>query len=405
MNDKMRIESSKSRNESIKFSVVILCIYFIFTPFEYLLILEQGTLLKFIAAAFVFLSLIYLLITKQPIRFSDPIILGPSLIIIISYLSIFWTIDIEATLKMNTTYLFLQGMFLFVYILSFNDKEQYFIRKAILIGGVAVSLYVFIFSPQILFESRGGRIALNAADPNEFAALLTLPLFVSFDEIFHSKSKWNIILFGVLLLMILLTGSRGAMIACGFTFLYYVINNFKMNHAAASYGEYVPARFKTLFKFLLIGCIIFFIIIPLLPEHISERLLGENAIIGEFVERRGRTEIWEIIFSRIIPEMPAWGYGSGCSGIILAPFWGCVKGSHNTYLHIVLEYGILGLPIFIYFLWKIFKRIKQEQDYAKICAFIAIVITVFFLDAYFKKYLWNTLMFCVIGYKSSSKNY
>lgn len=382
----MLISSELQTKESIRFYVLFLCLYYIFSPFEYLLTSEEGSLLKYIAVGFSVFSLPYLLQAIKYTRFSDPIIWSPILLIIISYLSVTWTIDIEATNKMNTTYLFLQLMFLIVYIIDFNEREQYFVRKAILIGGVLVSLYVLVFSPEILVYRSEDRMALNEADPNEFAALLTLALFVSFEQIINSKSKWNILLFISLLFMILYTGSRGALIGCGFAFIYFLFFKFEFN-------------FKLIIILLVIGSVLYVLIPSLLPEHIIERLSGGDDIIGTLEFGGGRTEIWYIIFGKIIVDMPFLGYGSGCSSLIIAPYFNKPIGSHNTYFLLLLEYGILGLSIFMYFLWSIYKKIKYNPQFSKVLSFIAILIIVFFLDAYFKKYLWNILMYVVISNK------
>ena len=365
----------------IELETYFLCLYFALAPFEYMLNFGQGTLLRFIAACFVGLTLLHLIIARQQINILDPIILSPILIIVISQFSLLWSVDIGMTKAMNLTYLYLQVMFIFVYVKKYNVWEQDLIKKAILLGGLTVSVFTYFFSPEILSESKGGRMALNHADPNEFAALLILPLFVSFGEIIYHKSKINIFLFLGILYIIILTGSRGAFLAISITLLYHLIKKFSV---------------KNITLLLLFGFFFFFLVIPQLPPQIFERLFSENPISNE-LNGGGRAGIWMVIFNEILPKMPIFGYGSGCSGIIIAPFWGTVVASHNTYLRLILEYGLLVLPIFIYFLYRIYKLIKWKKDFVRIYVFISILIVVLFLDAYFKKYLWNALMFCVIS--------
>lgn len=374
--------SQEQPKKSIRLFALILCLYFIFSPFEFRLTTDYGSLLKFIAIVFSILSVPYILKSGRFIKYSDPIIWCPVLLIVISYLSVFWTIDIEATLKMNLTYLFLQAMFLVVYILRFNVKEQYFIRKAILLGGILVSIYILVFSPELLIYSPGGRVALGGADPNEFAALLILPLFISFEEIINSK-KIYVLLFVSLLFIILSTGSRGALIAIIFTFLYFLFFKFKF-------------KFKHLIMILILGLGVFFSVSFFLPDYLIERLSGGEYIISTLEFGGGRTLIWEIIIGNILRTMPFLGFGSGSSGIVLSQYFGVITGSHNTYLMLLLEFGVLGLSIFLYFLWSMFKKYKNDPKFSKILSFIAILIIVFFLDSYFKKYFWNVLMFVVI---------
>jgi O-antigen ligase len=344
----------------------------------------HGTILKYIGATFVLFAIIQLIKNRINVRFSNKIIISPLLMIVLAYISMFWSIDIDATIKMNNTYLFIQLMFIFTFLLSFNYREQYLLKKSILFGGLAVSIYVLAFSPEVLYNSSGGRIALNNADPNEFAALLMLPLFVSFNEIFTYKSKWNVILFGLLLYMILLTGSRGAILSVGFGILVYLFGNFK---------------FSNLLKLMFVGILLFYFISPVLPDFIFKRFVEHGGVLNTIEAGGGRTEIWDYIFLKIIPEFNIWGYGSGTSSVLTKDYFGYAKGIHNTYLLIFLEFGVIGLIIFFIFLWKILERIKKENNYAKLCSFIAILIIIFFLDSYFKKYFWNILMFCVISNK------
>lgn len=46
--------------------------------------------------------------------------------------------------------------------------------------------------------------------------------------------------------------------------------------------------------------------------------------------------------------MPIIGYGSGVASYVLAGVYGYLKGVHNTYLNMILEYGFIALPIFIF---------------------------------------------------------
>lgn len=383
VNYQIKKDNIKNQRESIRFYVLILGLYFTFSPFESLLTSEQGSLLKFIGGGFIFFSFLYLLLKPSSVRVSDPLVWCPLLLICVGNLSVFWTIDIGKTLHMNVTYSLLLIMFLFVYSMSYNVREINYLKKSILLGGFLISVYMLIFIPEIILQRGDGRIALKGADPNEFAALLILPLFVAFNAFLNYKNKWKIMLFAILLFIIMRTGSRGAILGIGFTFVYYIFKNFKLK--------------KKLNYFLLIFIMLF--LISLLPKFIFDRITGEGDIISTLEFGGGRSDIWSIVFNNIIPKIPILGYGSGNSSTIIGQFFDMNIGSHNTYLLLVLEYGLIGLPIFLLFLWTIFKRIKLEKDYSKIFMFIAIIIIVFFLDAYFKKYLWNILMFVVIRNK------
>ena len=381
----MNVHSNKML---IRADTILLGLYFFLTPFDQMLNFGYGTILKFIGIAFIVLRLLIMLIARTPVKFFDPIIFSPILLIIISYVTILWSINVEVTLKMNFSYLVLQIMFLVVYMKNYSYKEQYFIKQAVLLGGVAISFYIIALSPDLLFS--GDRLVLNEeGDPNHFAGILILPLLVSFGEIVQTKNIWVIFLLGALLVLLFFTGSRGGMLSVVIAMSYFFIMNRKI---------------KNVFLLILIIGMLTFIINFILTDFIIERLWTDLGVFNDKTTVHSRSFIWTVIFLEIIPHMPILGFGSGCPQIVLASYFGYQYATHNIFITMALESGILGIPIFIFFLWSIFKRIKQEKDYSKISTFIAIIIVVFFLDAYHTKFFWNVLMFSIISFKTLPLN-
>lgn len=325
----------------------------------------------------------YNLLNQRNISF-DNIIKSIVYFIALSFLSLLWSNDPSASMNRNITYLFLMSLFIFIYYREYNFREYVILKKVIILSGVLVAIYVYVFYNNMLFVNNAQRLALNDADPNEFAALLVLPLFIIFDELTTKKKLIYYLLFGIVLLTILLTGSRGALLSILISILYYFVKNIK---------------FRNLIVYILLGMTIIFIVYNLLPENIYFRLFESTSV--DNIEQ-GRLYIWRIIFKNIIPDMPIIGFGSGMAGNTIKQYTYFKVGSHNTYFHMILEYGVLGLPVYVYFLSRIFKKIKLEGDYAKILSFIAILIVTFFLDSFFKKYLWNILMFSVITVKPTN---
>ena len=94
--------------------------------------------------------------------------------------------------------------------------------------------------------------------------------------------------------------------------------------------------------------------------------------------------------------MPLWGYGAGVPGYILIDFYGYIKGVHNTYLNIILEYGIIGITFFILFIYYIYSNIKKNGEILCNAILISMLVIIFFLDSFEKKYFWNAMMFITI---------
>lgn len=378
-----KVEKSHNINYKgfLRIDILLLCLYFILAPFEQTLNFGYGTILKYVATLFVIFSLLRIFKGLQRINLSDPIIYSLLLLIIISNLSYFWSVDIETTAQINTTYLYLQILFVSVYIRNYTNREQEFVKKSILLGGSAVIIYMYVLSPNLFNEYR---VTFKNTDSNEFAAILILPLFIAFGEFIEKKKSVYLAFFLIILFSILITGSRGAMLATFFALIYYSLNNLKLNKIV----------------YLLLTVIIFyFAVLPFIPDFISQRLWGKGALTNDFGARDTRIDIWSTLLTDIFPENPLFGSGSASGGHLLSRYFGQDRGVHNTYFSMIIDYGILGLPVFLYLLYKLFNLLKREKDYAKICSFLAIIVIIFFLDAYFKKFFWNVLMYSVITVK------
>ena len=369
----------KKFNDPIKFDILLLGLYFILAPFEIMLRFGPGTILKYIAGLFVIIGVFRFLTTNQRKGITDPIIFSIILLIIISYISLLWTIDMDTSININTTNFFLQLLFIFAYIRIYSYKDQFIIKWSILLGGIAVFIYLLING---FYTTYSNRSALGETDPNEFAALLVLPFFIAFGQLINKRKLIFIVILLIILFLILITGSRGALIAIVVGLIYYTYKNIK---------------FKTFIYLFLLVIIFYLIILPFIPEAVTDRLWGQGAYTNDFGVKDTRVDIWSAIYYNVFPNLSVIGNGSGSGSILLSKYFLQLTGTHNTYFSLIIDYGILGLPIFLYFLVKMFKRINLEKDYGKICSFIAILIIIFFLDAYYKKYLWNVLIYCVIS--------
>jgi tellurite resistance protein TehA-like permease len=60
----------------------------------------------------------------------------------------------------------------------------------------------------------------------------------------------------------------------------------------------------------------------------------------------------------------------------------------------VVEYGILMLPVFIILVIKVYKKVLKNKKYSfALASFITMMIIAFFLSSYAFKFFWNVLMF------------
>lgn len=365
----------------VKLDTIILGLYFILAPFEQTLNFGYGTILVYLGVSFILLRVLSFSIRKTKSSLQDPVFKSLFVLTIIVVSSMAWSINIENSKTLNKTILYLMVLFLFVYSKRYNNSEIQFIDNSIILGGLILSLFIFFVSPDFLYQSSSERAALGSTDPNEFAALLLLPFFVSF-KFGVEKKKYYFLGFSlVILYLILITGSRGALLALTTSIIYYYFTHFKV---------------KNVFLVVVLIIVVLLIITPLLPEYISMRLWGKGAYTHDIGVRNTRFDIWTVIFTKVFTNFSIIGHGTGSGGFLLSQYMNQITGVHNTYFSMIVDYGVLGLPVFLYFLFILFKKIRNESNGAKILSFIAIVIVVFFLDSFFKKFFWNILMYCAI---------
>lgn len=184
--------------------------------------------------------------------------------------------------------------------------------------------------------------------------------------------------------ILLATGSRGASLAL-FAFLVIYVLSIKV------FREY---------RRIIIACallaIAIVIVINFLPNEIYVRLFDLTSYTSDFSIKGARSDIWRTTILTIVPSMGVFGLGSGCGVVALQTVYGFMKGTHNTYLNMLLEYGVLGLPLFVSWIFVVGRRLKFNQNFYLLSLFIGMCVVIFFLDSYAKKFFWNAMMAIVI---------
>jgi O-antigen ligase len=145
-----------------------------------------------------------------------------------------------------------------------------------------------------------------------------------------NKSYWNLTLSGILLLTIILSGSRGAFVA-GFLVMLFSY----LSHA----------------RKIIIGTVIFLGLLYTASFYLNfDYLLGRFTTIADSASSSGRLEIWDLAFQYI--DTSLWGQGMD------APLELLNTGNvHNSYIRYLLTmgyvYGSLAIAIFVLLLFAV----------------------------------------------------
>ncbi len=363
------------------FYTYILMLYFLLAPFEDVLSFSGGTLGKWLAALIVVTGL-YETKGRIKLQFREGN-LCLLYLMLLSLLSCLWAIYPEVAFARNAAYLSLPAFCLFISTLSFSEKEYENVARAAVLGGVFVAVYILNNG----YASNSGRVRLDEGnDPNNLAALLQLPLAMAFRQTMQRQTRIRLFYSISLLLIVfvlLLTGSRGGMVSAIVFFLAFFLFSKAYKKAGVLLGV------------LLIAFLIWQIVLPALPEKISARLF-ETDYNREIISG-SRVRIWRAVVYGLIPQMPAYGVGAGCAPYALMQWYFRGKAVHNTYLCMICEYGLLGIGPFLWFLLTKMKKQIKLRNCSEAALLLSIYVTIFFLDAYAKKFFWNVVILATIA--------
>jgi O-antigen ligase len=234
-------------------------------------------------------------------------------------------------------------------LLSANGHLNHY--RTALICGVSLLAGVMIFS-----HGAGRLSAGSTYDPNDIALVFVTFLPVILAETFNR----NMALRGVCLALgtmvlfgIVLTGSRGAIIALGVQALYFVLTAKK-------------------FRLLALGlvCAAFLVVVATAEQSLWDRFASLTAE-GEAADynledRAGRVEIWKNGL-KIVADNPVLGVGVGMFGTAHFLLDGKIGlTAHNTYLQFAAELGLPGFILYLAMLcsaWQLITRHVEDSEH------------------------------------------
>lgn len=129
-----------------------------------------------------------------------------------------------------------------------------------------------------------------------------------------------------------------------------------------------------------------------------------NAFVANKPILSGRENLWPLAID-LIMEKPLWGWGAGKS---LPDLSTAIQNSHNQYLNILLQYGVIGFLQFSAFIYVIsfliYQNGKSRVGNIGIASITSMLVVMNFEDSYFQSTLLITLpLWCIIGLALNSR--
>lgn|GEM_PF-3059315 len=379
------IRNSCFRDEDARISIRtwLLSLYLFFAPLDFLPVIPGVSMSRFLIA----LPLAGALITVRQLKMrTDRFLIIPILYVMIIVVTGYYSFDIKMTFERifavgtNVAVILILAMF------HYSEKEIYIIKKVMALSGWLVLLLMAFYSDSSLLNGRV-IVIINGVfqDPNYLTGFLIFPVIYYLDEFLKSKKIFSLVKLGILFTLILLTGSRGGLIAILGAITFYCMVWFKANRfklsAICIFLGFISA----------LGALIYYAM-NFLPESVAERYALAYTLEDGAA---GRSSIWRTLlynFEQMTGFHKMFGWGAGT--ITHFTFNGNV--AHNVWLEAMVEIGIFGLLILIAFYFVFFIKAVQIKEYAVSAVFVGYMIMTMSLSLYSYKPIWNIILLILI---------
>ena len=358
-----------------------LALYFLLTPMDCFSLGEIGSVLRI--AALIPLGLMLLELRTMSLRINN-LFAVHLLFWFLAMVSLFYSIDQNRTLTALSSLSMNYFLILAVgHMQTYHQREIALLKRAMLWSSWLTVALLFVFSGGFSVDER---LTLNmggkAQDGNYINGYFLYAFSYHCYQLLCKKGKKHIIPVLIMFAMVLVSGSRGALLAFAVTFFFQICIYFKESKHALRNILVVAAL-------LLIAGIAFDLILEQLPESVSVRFSWEY-----LAEKgtTGRSRTWNYLWNRFSESSMLrmlFGYGYGTTSIVNQLNHNV---AHNLYLDNLITLGIFGMflqiasqGIVVWIFWR-------KKKYALLGAYIGMIAMCMSLSLTACKPLWNMIL-------------
>jgi len=210
-----------------------------------------------------------------------------------------------------------------------------------------VYIIILFVSGESLFNIDYGQFRFKGSMGSSATSIFYLALFIPFfTKYMYIKEKKYLLLSIILIVFILLCGTRITILALMFIIMINIISS-------------ISGYKKIIFLMFFIIASIFII------ESITSRLFFNNEVSIESLNMSGRNLLWAALIEKI-PDSPWFGFGTGSTYTylkIVKPLGGMADDQvHNDYIKILFNYGYVGLFLFLYTIKNMFNSLIVKKS-------------------------------------------
>ena len=357
-----------------------LAFYFLLSVLDTLNISAVGSFLKI--AALVPLGMMIFQVKDLRVKFHSLLVTQVAFWLL-AMVSLFYTVSFDRTFSADTTLtLNLMLVLALGVMVPYNREELDLLQKAMLWGCWLQILLTLIFADY----SAGGRLTLRFGasdqDQNNNNTYFLYAFSWHCYRLLTGKDKKQIIPVLVMLTMVLLSGSRGALVAFALVFFFHICIYFgKSRHALR--------KIFAIAVVMIIVALSFDFILGLLPESVSMRFTLE------YLEEKGTTGrsktwafLWEHFKNSNMLRM-LFGNGYGTTSLINE-----IKHrvAHNLYLDNLITLGIVGVLLQLTSQGTVLHIFRKHRKYELMGAFIGMMGMCLSLSLTASKPIWNMML-------------
>jgi len=394
----------KGKKKKVRLPVLVLAFYSAIIPFDNLLAIGRaGSITRYISLLLMFLILIEstYLGKFNGLPSVRKVVLFWTGFILILLLSTTWALDKLRARQGLFTIVGLYVLYIMVAVLPIEYLDYQLVKRWTYVGGIisSIMLIVAYMSGLTLFGGDRATLMLSEqryADPNYFSASLILPAMLLLGQFLRRNTLPRLLGLFMILFAIFLSGSRGGVISLLAAILFLV------------YKRMTNGKKKSILIIVFLFLLSISIINYTNPATLA-RMNPKNIIASG---GSGRYFIWEVGW-RAFCDRPLIGFGLTNFPLAYEMFRYDFPQSiyyfnrpylesHNTYLEVLVEAGIVGFVLLVLSLmihWKALKdKTYKNEDTIEIqAAFIGIAISAFFLSMLRSKAFWLLLFFILIN--------
>ena len=306
-------------------------------------------------------------------------------------ISILWAVGGHNNM-VSTQFLSLWAMILFLIVITNKPMDSSYVDRIIIcvqITSTSMAVLGLLKSETYQYTNSARQVLTlfnTQIDPNDLSAFYIVGVVIGLDLLYEKKGYLALNLVSVIagLVTILMTGSRGGLVSVIALIMFIFILSNKNKGVK-----------KVVVNILIVSVIIVALYI-LVSKFVSTESLTRIFTIDDskigYTSGAGRLALWKYGVSLFVQKpLIGWGWG-GYNTLSVA--------SHNTYLSMLLDTGIIGMVLFVIPMVMIYIRAFKSGKPLVILLLFAGLIPSFFIDAINKRFFWNGIILALIVLQS-----